>query len=143
MTKDDVILAALAAGELNSLTPVQVQKLLFLIDKKAAREIGGPFFDFIPYHYGPFDSEIYKRLAELADKGFVEIIGTRYSRERSYRITDTGFQHGVKALSKTSPGVQDFIKKLSEFVRSLSFVQLVSAIYKAYPEMKANSVFRG
>ena len=35
------------------------------------------------------------------------------------------------------------IEQVSKFVRSLSFEQLVSAIYKAYPRMKANSVFRG
>jgi hypothetical protein len=35
------------------------------------------------------------------------------------------------------------IKILSEFVRKLSFSELVSAIYKEYPEMKKYSIFRG
>jgi hypothetical protein len=35
-----------------------------------------------------------------------------------------------------------YIRQASEFVRSLSFTQLVSAIYKAYPEMRENSVFQ-
>ena len=39
--------------------------------------------------------------------------------------------------------VMSYIKEVSKFVRALSFADLVSAIYKAYPEMKANSVFTG
>jgi hypothetical protein len=37
---------------------------------------------------------------------------------------------------------RDYIDRESIFVRSLSFPELVAAIYKAYPEMRANSVFQ-
>jgi hypothetical protein len=83
MTKDKVIIAAMAAGDLNSLTPVQIQKLLFLLDKRAAAKLGGPFFNFEPYHYGPFDREIYDQLDAFAQNGLIEIVGTPYSRARS------------------------------------------------------------
>ena len=52
------------------------------------------------------------------------------------------FAEGERLAQGIDPVVIDYIKRASEFVRSLSFSDLVSAVYKAYPEMKANSVFR-
>jgi len=143
MTKDDIIIAAMAAGGTYSLTPVQIQKLLFLVDKRAAAKLDGPSFNFEPYHYGPFDREIYERLEALARNGLVEIIGTSYSRTRSYRLTPKGLEIGNKILGRLPEPVREFMEKLSTFVRSLTFVQLVSAIYRAYPEMRVNSVLNG
>lgn len=142
LTKDQVIIAAMTAGDLNSLTPVQIQKLLFLLDKRASAGLGGPFFDFEPYHYGPFDRRIYDQLDNLAENGLIEIIGTPYSRARSYRLTAKGLERGKRILNQMPKPVQEFMIKLSTFVRSLTFVQLVSAVYREYPEMRVNSVFK-
>ena len=60
LNQADVIAAAFAAaGPGAAFDPIRVQKLLFLIDREASDQIGGPFFDFQPYHYGPFDRAIY------------------------------------------------------------------------------------
>jgi hypothetical protein len=37
--------------------------------------------------------------------------------------------------------VVSYIEKLAGFVSKASFVHLVSSIYRAYPEMRVNSVF--
>jgi hypothetical protein len=141
-SKGDIVLAALAAANGAEHSPVQIQKILFLIDKKIATDLGGPFFDFIPYDYGPFDRAIYDVLDELASKGFVEVIAYPDLRWRKYRVNLAGQKTGEEILTLLPPKVSDYIARLSEFVRSLSFAQLVSVIYNAYPEMKANSVFR-
>lgn len=108
-----------------------------------AAQLGGPFFNFEPYHYGPFDRAIYDELLALADNGLIEIVGTPYSRARSYRLTAKGLERGKRALSQVSEPIQEFMRKLSSFVRSSTFVQLVSAVYREYPEMRVNSVFNG
>ncbi len=141
MTKDDAILAAMAAGDVSAFTPVQVQKLLFLLDKKAAPALGGPLFDFRPYDYGPFDREVYDRLDELAASGLVDIAGQSFKRDRHYSLTQAGLARGQRALDTLPAPVKSYMQRLSRFVTSLSFVQLVSAIYGAYPEMRVNSVF--
>jgi hypothetical protein len=41
------------------------------------------------------------------------------------------------------PTAKDYVVNLANWVRQLSFQQLVASIYNKYPEMKANSVFRG
>lgn len=139
-SKRDIVLAGLSAAKQNFHTPVQLQKLFFLIDRNLHEEIGGPIFDFQPYSYGPFDSAVNDTLFELQSKGLVT------SRAnvgwRDYALTEEGLSEGIKILSNLSSEARDYIERLSEFVRSLSFSQLVSAIYKEYPEMKVNSVFR-
>jgi uncharacterized protein YwgA len=141
MDRREIILAAFAPANGSSHTPVQVQKLLFLIDKAIPNLVGGPHYDFRPYNYGPFDGSIYDELLELESDGYVEIAPER--TWSSYRLTEEGQHAGNALLSNLDTKAQEFIRTASRFVRELSFRQLVSAIYKAYPEMKANSVFQG
>ena len=59
------------------------------------------------------------------------------------KLTPEGQQKGEQLLATLASEAQQFTHNASDFVRKLSFAQLVSAIYKAYPEMKVNSVFQG
>ena len=142
MTQKEIILASMAASDGAIHTPVQIQKLLFLIDKQLSDRLSvRPFFNFIAYDYGPFDKEIYRLLEDLADNDFVEIIEEKHIRWKRYRLTYSGQKKGEEILSKLEKEVAEHIRKLSHFVRSVSFAQLVSAIYNEYPEMRENSVF--
>ncbi|MHB8471328.1 MAG: hypothetical protein ACYDC8_00480 [Gammaproteobacteria bacterium] len=141
MDKRELLLIALGSAGKHSHTPVQVQKLLFLIEKNIGDRIGGPIFDFAPYDYGPFDASVYEVLRELEKEEFVSSsVSTR--GWKLHALTDKGVDESKRLIEGTDPVVTDYIKRASEFVRSLSFPDLVSAIYKAYPEMKENSVFR-
>lgn len=142
MNKLDLLLTALAAGEKCEYTPVQIQKLMFLLDKNISSRIGGPFFDFRPYDYGPFDSSIYDSLNELEVAGYV-ITSLSNRGWKKHQLTDLGIQKANEISNQIDRAILDYIKMVSDFVRSLSFADLVSSIYKAYPEMKVNSVFKG
>lgn len=140
MERNELVLAALAPGGGHRFTPVQVQKLLFLIDRQIPEHVGGPHFHFEAYHYGPFDSSVYHALEALESAGLVSI---DYSYPpRTYALTPTGLERGMGLLNKLDPKVKAFIEQTCNFVRTNSFSSLVSAIYKAYPEMRANSVFQ-
>lgn len=141
MEPDDLILAALAGGGSNvAFTPVQVQKLFFLLDREAAHLVNGPHFNFQPYDYGPFDKAVYDSLNALATKGLVAILNN--GRYRSYALTAKGFAEGQQRLSSLQPAAQNYISDLANWVRNLSFQQLVASIYQRYPDMKVNSVFQ-
>jgi hypothetical protein len=72
-----LVLAALAAGGENATyRPVQVQKLVFLIDREASRLVDGPHFGFQPYDYGPFDRAVYIELDSLHTQGLVNAQNT-------------------------------------------------------------------
>ena len=68
-----IMLGALATARGGKFAPVQIQKLFFLIDENLADRIGGPYFAFEPYDYGPFDKSVYRELEALAIAGLVAI----------------------------------------------------------------------
>jgi len=140
MDKKQIILAAMASSGGTLHTPVQVQKLLFLIDREIPSLVAGPVFNFQPYNYGPFDKTVYSELSQLAEEGDVVIVPQ--NNWLSYELTAKGLETGTKLLASLSEQARDYIGRVSQFVRSLSFSELVSAIYQAYPEMRENSVFQ-
>jgi len=138
-TKEDIVQAVMSPAKCGEFQPVQMQKLLFLVDKNISKFLGGPFFDFKPYHYGPFDKEVYRALELLQIWGQVEI--NNDLARRRYRLTPEGLKEGEKTLSQLPSKVRTYIEETCSLVRRLSFAELVVAIYKAYPEMKEKSVF--
>lgn len=140
--RQEVVLAALAAVPHAQFAPVQVQKLFFLLDESVAAHLGGKQFAFEPYDYGPFDKAVYQELDELRERGLVNLIyiapgpgGRRYS------TTDSGQVLGAQLSNNLPKSVVGFIREASNWVRTLSFAQLVGSIYKAFPHMKARSIF--
>jgi len=126
-----------------SLSPLQLQKILFLISKRLPDEIGENFYHFVPYNYGPFDSDIYSDLRILANEGLVakvQIIGRSWM---SYEITPEGHDAATNIRQELSEHASQYITKIVRWVESVTFTQLLSAIYRAYPEYKAKSVFVG
>ena len=137
----DITLAVLAASPSGTLGPVQMQKALFLVDKRIPKFVDGPLFNFRPYHYGPFDAEIYRVLEELEAEGAVVIDHDPNVRRNSYRITSDGLERGRSSLAALPAPARGFIERVATFIYNSSFSQLVSSIYREYPEMKENSVF--
>jgi uncharacterized protein YwgA len=140
MNRPHLILATLAAaGPMATFTPVQVQKIFFLLDRRAGSALGGPHFNFAPYDYGPFDQRVYHELSELERSGFVKVdSGGRY---KTYALSEDGYAFGSTELAAIDAPIQEFVRQTVEWVRRLRFDQLVAAIYREYPEMKANSIF--
>ncbi len=142
--RQKIVIAAMAAVPAASFESVHVQKLFFLIDERLADKIGGRQFNFQPYHFGPFDKSVYEELAVLDKKGLVEIghIMIRGRPHRSYSLSVDGQREGRENLENFNENVRDYLTKLSTWVRDLSFAQLVGSIYRAFPEMRKNSIFR-
>jgi uncharacterized protein YwgA len=140
MNKKELLLAAFAPANCGVFTPVQVQKMIFIIDRQLSLIDDGPKFEFRPYYYGPFDKSVYEELESLATNDLV-LISTN-GTWNNYRLTEKGQKQGEKILRTLKPNIQEYFSKVSEFVHTLSFQQLVSSIYKAYPEMRVNSIFQ-
>ena len=140
MTKREVVLATLAPAQGKQHSPVQVQKLLFLLDREAFQLVDGPHFNFQPYNYGPFDKAVYQVLDELDKDELVTIRSSGW--QRTYALTPTGQNDGDRLLGKLPDAAQNYIRSASAFVLKLNFLELVSAIYKAYPDMQENSILR-
>jgi len=140
--RQKMVLAGLAAAHGQTFAPVQIQKLFFILDENIANQIGGRQFRFEPYHFGPFDRSVYDEVKALSRKGLanVESLGP-WAGSRIYYLTPAGQTEGESILKILPASATDYIKKAGDWVRSLSFEELVGSIYKAYPHMKANSIF--
>ena len=135
MTKREVVLAVLAPSQGKQHSPVQVQKLLFLLDREASHLVDGPHFNFEPYNYGPFNKAVYQVLDELDEDELVTIRSGGW--QRTYALTPIGQNEGDRLLGELLDSTKDYIRRVSAFVLKLNFSQLVSAIYKAYPDMRS------
>ena len=138
-----LILGVLRNTNGRSLTPVKVQKLFFLVDRKLAEELGGPYFDYQPYDYGPFDQSVYATMTRLEKEGLVAINYSDPWGPRTYSLTDAGQIEAESVWNSAIPdSAKSLLKSLVQFVSVQTFAGLVRSIYREYPEMKAKSVFR-
>ncbi len=141
MDRKDWTLLALGAAEGKALTPVQLQKTLFLLGHTFPEM--EDFYNFVPYNYGPFNASIYEDAKILAQDGLVNIDTPSGRRWCVYSCTSAGLSHADQIVENIPQEISRFLKKIVDWIFPLSFSQIVSAVYAAYPEMKVNSVFEG
>lgn len=144
MRRADIVLAILASAEGQTLTPVQLQKAAFLLDRNIPGLIDvGQRFHFEPYDYGPFDKAVYDEASGLSMRGLASITQAQWGRWYLYSATAAGVQEGSNVLDALPRHISKYVRDVTLWVRSQSFASLVKSIYHQYPEMKANSIFQG
>ena len=137
----EIVTAAFAASHHGaSFDPIRAQKLLFLIDREVAAGIGGPFFRFKPFLYGPFDRAVYDVIQDLVAEGDA-LIETTESFPR-YRLTPAGHRRGRSVLASLPDPVADYVVRVSRWVRRMPYRQMLRAVYRKYPDMAVDSVVR-
>lgn len=140
MERRDWVLLALGTPEGHSLSPVQLQKSLFLLGKELEREIDTDFYQFVPHNYGPFSRAIYADAESLAADGLVTV--ERGGPYPTYRISADGVARLQNIKREASLPAQTYLARVVDWTKRLSFPALVRAIYARYPEYRVNSVFR-
>ena len=142
MKKKDWILLALNCSEDKTLSPLQLQKSLFLLSQMYPDEFSNNFYNFVPYHYGPFCLQIYEDVDFLKSKDLISIKVDTIRRWKTYSITDKGLNYIDNLRKKIEPEVYNYLSKIIKWIKSQSFSQLMSSIYKQFPKFKVNSVFK-
>lgn len=135
-------LMALACAPDGVLSPIQVQKALFLVMERAGRHIGD-IYEFEPHNYGPFSVDIYRDIDSLMDKGWVTSVPNQFHTWNSYGVTEDGRKEAEKARDELEPKVAKFLGDVVTWVVKQDFPDLLRAIYDEYPAYAANSVFQG
>ena len=141
LTKKDWTLLAVAAAMGDPLTPVQLQKSLFLLGEKRQAVVGQDFYQFEPYSYGPFCRAIYDDAEILEAEGFVRIDRADPGRNwAQYSATVKGLARARELRDEAPTAAVEYLDVAVQWVRSLSFSELVRAIYQEFPEQKKHSV---
>ena len=142
MRRKDVLLVLLSTRNGKAFSPVQIQKALFLLTEKVPEIFGtNPKYKFKPYDYGPFSKEIYDDLDGLSTEGLITISRQPGKHWKTFTIAENGRPQAETLMQSLSERHHNYISEVAKFVSKHSFTDLVSAIYREYPEMRANSIF--
>lgn len=144
MNKKDWALLTLALVNGKELSPVQLQKAIFLFEKLLPSSVmPADFYEFVPYNYGPFCSAIYDDVMDLESEGFAKIIVPTTKSYREYTATPAGIAKGMQLRECLPIEIAAYAEILVNWVQQRTFTELVSAVYERYPEYRANSIFKG
>src|SRR5262245_56710704 len=124
-------LLALAAAEGRPLSPVQLQKVLFVFSREMPGVVRGAFA-FKAYNYGPFDASICTDAEELEREGLVHI--ARSNRWTEYSATPAGMSYSAEIARLIDAQATVYLAQLVTWARGLSLNDLVRAIYARYPD---------
>ncbi len=143
MQNKDWMLLVVAAAKGEPLSPVQLQKSLFLLSRNLTPEQlnRDSLYDFQPYDYGPFDRAVYTDAERLEAAGLLTI--NPGGRNRTYSVTPHGLEAANNLREDLDAAAAKYVEDVVNWVLPLAFGDLVRAIYKSYPEMREKSVFRG
>ncbi|HKN62538.1 MAG TPA: hypothetical protein VJW93_15255 [Candidatus Acidoferrales bacterium] len=142
MENKEWTLLVLAAADGRPISPVQLQKSLFLLSKNLtpAQLQRRSLYEFQPYDYGPFDSAVYSDAESLSAAGLIAIESG--GPARTYLPTTRGLEEARTIREGLDSVAAQYLEDVVNWVLRQSFGNLVRAIYKSYPDMRKNSVFR-
>jgi uncharacterized protein YwgA len=139
----DITLLVIAAAGDSGLTPVQLMKSLFIISKSGFADLPSDFYPFFAYNYGPFHPDVYRDVEALVNEGLVIEIRETGRNWSKYAVAPAGLKYVENLKSQIASELSAYINAVVNWVGSLTFDQLLRAIYAEYPEMRENSVFQG
>lgn len=112
----------LQAGE--GVSKIKLMKWLFLLRNETDIDIEKSFYDFLPYHYGPFSFTVYRDLSELKRDGLVDY------DDRNVWLKNEDVAKSFSNLSKKyTTSISSIIKNFGD----MSQKKLISYVYKQYP----------
>lgn len=143
LTRQDWLLLALSKSPGGVMSPVQIQKALFLFSQEVGGSIGPEFYSFEPYDYGPFDAAIYVDLRRMMTVGHVRGEWSLGRDWKNYTITKSG-RNAARVLENDADArLTEFLGRIVVWVKGRSFSDLLRSVYAAHPDFAVNSVFRG
>ena len=143
LTRQDWLLLALSKSPGGAMSPVQIQKALFLFSQEVGGSIGPEFYSFEPYDYGPFDAAIYVDLRRMMTVGHVRGEWSLSRGWKNYATTNSGRKAALIIENDADARLTEFLGRIVVWVKGRSFSDLLRSVYAAYPDFAVNSVFRG
>jgi uncharacterized protein YwgA len=101
MNRQDWTLLAVSFAESSGISPVRLQKSLFILGQELPSEVGNDFYQFSAYNYGPFSKQIYLDAERLAIDGYIAIDKT--GRYPMYFATAQGAQIARAKMGNDKP----------------------------------------
>ena len=141
--RQKTLLLFLGFSDLQELDPIRIMKGLFLIAMEAPKKWlpREARYKFEPYDWGPYSVDIYSDLDQLIEYKYIKTIEIPDHSWKYYSLTSMGIKISKSVAKDMDPRMVKYLQTIREFVDSLSFHELLTAIYRQYPKYAVNSVF--
>ncbi|MCH7848461.1 MAG: DUF488 domain-containing protein [Planctomycetes bacterium] len=106
---------------------VKLVKIAFLLSREDKIGDGIPFYDFVPYKYGPFSFALYRELATLERDGYIQM--TDRSVEVCDRLAAEVAQHVQDLPRRLQSEVSDVVRRYAR----MSSTDLLRNVYCRFP----------
>lgn len=105
-------------------------KWAFLLAHETASQGGNAFYQFVPYHYGPYSFSLAREISTLVREGFIE-----EPTGHTWNLTRAGFRTGYVLPISIERDAADIIRKYG----NVPLESLLASIYARYPWFTVNS----
>ena len=126
LTRQKILLSLLKAVD-RPVNRLELMKWSFLLRHESKTQGGASFYDFLPYHYGPFSFSLYQEIGKLQDQGFV-----KQSDDNHWEIGEVAGQSPDRELENDATS-------LAKKHAGKSVENLLDEIYSMYPQFTVNS----
>jgi DNA-binding PadR family transcriptional regulator len=141
--EEEVLLAYLAGGP-EELDPIRIMKGMFIFEQESRPEWRAHrhLYEFEPYNWGPFSAEVYRHLDALVRRGLVMARSEEGKNWKYYQVTPIGRRAADEIRRRLDPEAVEYLDAVRRFTLSVSFHELLRAVYRKYPAYAVNSVFQ-
>lgn len=106
---------------------IKLVKIAFLLNHE--EEIGGeiPFYDFVPYKFGPFSFALYRELSTLERDGYIQ------TTDKTIALCDPMKAEVAMIIQGLPEKLQHQVANVVRNYAGMSFTNLLRYVYKKYP----------
>ncbi|MFC1735385.1 DUF488 family protein [Candidatus Hydrogenedentota bacterium] len=120
----------LLAGANREVSRIELMKWAFILSREYCSRKDGPFYDFVPYQYGPFSFALYRDMEPLVERGLVMEVS-----EKTWQITLDCEDFLDDLSSEVRDGIAETIKRFADESQK----SLMDYVYEKYPWFTVNS----
>ncbi|MBI4480044.1 MAG: hypothetical protein HY651_08490 [Acidobacteria bacterium] len=144
MTGPQKLLLLFLAAKQAKIDPIRIMKGQFILAKEtpAAWLPAEMRYEFVPYSFGPCSFQIYSDLDWLEHQNLITAAEVPDQSWKYYVTAAVGNQEVQRLRTDLGHELVNYIAEVRNFVDSLDFRSLLTAVYRKYPDYAVKSVFR-
>lgn len=111
----------------NPPSKTRLVKIAFLVSRQISEKERGPFYEFLPYKYGPFSFVLYRDLSALARDGWL-------NGDENLQILENRKSDALNEARKMPGSLKEGLARIWDQYGGLSNQELIQVVYSDYPD---------
>lgn len=108
-------------------TKLELVKWAFVLSRETATRGGASFYEFLPYHFGPYSFSLQREIDNLVEEGVITATETTWSCDSS------------KTASDLSENLKQDVRRIVARFKFCSPTEVMDYVYRRYPAYTVNS----